>query len=81
MNKKIKLIVAISIVTMLIVFALILNRINLLSNDLLIGVRTPYTTIVQNKTYDITDITTETPNTPSISAGMIPVKWNGTNCI
>ena len=50
------------------------NKVGLLENTAQAG----YTTTIGDKTYDITNVIAENANIPTISAGMIPVKYDGT---
>ena len=80
---KIKLIITITIVIVwliLIIFAEDIikfknkNKVELLENTAQAG----YTTAIGDNTYDITNAVAENANPPTITAGMIPVKWDGT---
>ncbi len=81
-NKNHKLSKTIILATIAIILLLLLifsedknkNKINLLENT----AQAQYTTAIGNQTYDITNAVADTANPPTLSAGMIPIKWDGT---
>lgn len=71
--KKILILVAL-VITLLI---LTLANTRLISRNPIEQAKLEYLTTVIDKTYDVNNLVAETPNIPLMSAGMIPIKWNG----
>ena len=80
---KIKSIITITIAIMLLLLLIFSEDIVKLQNKNKVGLlentaQAGYTTTIGDKTYDITNAVAENANIPTISAGMIPVKYDGT---
>ena len=80
MKNKIKRITLLTILILitLIVLILTLNATRKMQKALNEEAQAIYTTIIGDETVDITNAVAENANIPTISAGMIPVKWDGT---
>ncbi len=78
-KKKIILLTALILIIVAII-ALILNTKKQIPQTIIEQAKATYTTEIGDQTFDITNAILE-PNEiiPNISAGMIPIKWNGTN--
>ena len=82
-NFKIKSIITITIAIILLLLLIFSEDIVKLQNKNKVGLlentaQAGYTTTIGDKTYDITNVIAENANSPTMSAGMIPVKWEGT---
>ena len=80
-KKKIILLTALILIIITIVL-LILNATKQMQQTITEQAKANYTTEIGDQTFDITNAVLE-PNdiVPSISAGMIPIKWNGRNFV
>ena len=79
MQKKNKRIIMITILILILlaILILVLNTNNQLPETLNEQAQAQYTTAIGQQSFDITNAVTENPNPPTISAGMIPIKWDG----
>lgn len=77
MKSKIKKITILTILIILLILILILNTTKRISKAPSEQAQAIYTTTIGDETVEITNAVAENTNIPTISAGMIPVKWDG----
>lgn len=73
-TNKIKIIIAVCILLLLLLIILFANRSKLFKTNKLAN--NEYSVTINTTTIDISQITTNEPNTPILGAGMIPIRWN-----